>query len=237
MVHSWGDEEGVFAGPFSGRPQRLDCGVPSVPPVLDSTGRVLLLCHDSRSDDLGQMVPERIWAAASRLSLARLDRLGRRPGASGRAGRGRSSSCSGTSRPTGCWPWWPSQGRTPRRSPRGAAPRGPAREPEVDEGPAGGQSVWSISLATGRAAELGPAGACVWEMSLAPDGSVACVCSSEPGEAGWYSAFIGRFDPATGTVRRLYTPHWQVASVTVDPRAAGWLLRRPGPATVAWSPA
>jgi dipeptidyl aminopeptidase/acylaminoacyl peptidase len=96
---------------------------------------------------------------------------------------------------------------------RGAARRA---EPEVDQGTTGSQSVWSVSLATGRAGLIGPAGACVWQMAPAPDGSLACVCSSEPGEAGWYSSFIGRFDPATGTLAHLHTPQWQVASVTVD---------------------
>jgi pimeloyl-ACP methyl ester carboxylesterase len=117
---------------------------------------------------------------------------------------------------------------------RGAGRQGPGPrpEPEVDEGLTGGQSVWSISLATGRAAQLGPAGACIWELAPAPDGSLACVCSSEPGEAGWYYSFIGRFDPATGTLRRLYAPRWQVTGVTVDQTsgrlalAEGWASDR-----------
>jgi dienelactone hydrolase len=221
-----GIEEGVFAGPLSGRPQRLDCGVPNVPPVLDSTGRVLLLCHDGgpndfgRNDfgpnDFGPNGPGADFEGASRISLARLDRLGDAPVP--------LAELAGTVQQL-LWDEPANRvlalvsepGADTAALTSGRRPSRPRREPEVDEGAPGGQSVWSVSLATGRAAELGPAGACVWEMALAPDGSVACVCSSEPGEAGWYSAFIGRFDPATGTVRRLYSPRWQVASVTVDP--------------------
>ncbi len=196
-----GKGECVFSGPLDGRPQRLDCGVPSAPPVLDRSGRRLLLCHD-----LDEM---------SRISVARLDQSGDAPvpltnlagsvqqllwdepahrilALLAEPGADTASLTSG------------------RRSPRWAA------EPEVDEGPVGSQKVWSISLATGRPTELGPTDACVWELAPAPDGSLACVCSSEPGEAAWYSSFIGRFEPATGSLRRLYSPRWQVASVTVD---------------------
>ena len=41
-----GNDDGVFAGPLDGFPQRLDCGVPSAPPIFDNSGRRLLLCHD-----------------------------------------------------------------------------------------------------------------------------------------------------------------------------------------------
>ncbi len=206
-----GDDDGVLVGPLSGAPQWLDCGVPSVPPVFDSSGRTLLLCHEVEDGP----------GLASRISLARFDRstndlvtlvepvpLGEVPGsvqqllwdeAAGRilalvAEPGADTAALASGR-------------------RGAAR--PA-EPEVDDGPIGGQSIWSVSLATGRAGQLGPAGVCVWQMAPAPDGSLACICSSEPGEAGWYSPFVGRFDPATGTMGRLYRPQWQVASVTVD---------------------
>jgi dipeptidyl aminopeptidase/acylaminoacyl peptidase len=196
-----GKSEGVFVGPLDARPQRLACGVPGAPPAFDRSGRRLLLSHD--------------LDGMSRVSLARLERAGDPPVPLGEEtgsvqqlvwdeparrvlalvaepGADTASLTSG------------------RRRPGGVA------DPEVDEGPVGSQKVWSISLATGRAAELGPTGACIWELASAPDGSLACVYSSEPGEAAWYSSFIGRFDPATGSLRRLYSPRWQVASVTVD---------------------
>jgi dipeptidyl aminopeptidase/acylaminoacyl peptidase len=205
-----GKDEGVFAGPLDGFAQRLDCDVPSAPPVFDHSGRRLLLCHDLGETAIGGM---------ARISIARLDRrheppypLGELPGSVqqllwdepaqrvlalvAEPGADTASLSSG------------------RRSDplRICSPIGP----EVDEGPVGGQQVWSVSLVTGRAAALGPSRACIWELAPAPDGSLACVASPEPGEAAWYSSFIGRFEPATGSVRRLYSPRWQVAAVTVD---------------------
>ena len=138
-----GNEEGVFAGPFSGRPQRLDCAVPNVPPVLDSTGRVVLLCHS------GPNGPGAGSGGTSHLCLARLDRLGDAPAP--------LAQLAGTVQQL-LWdepahrvlalvaePGADTAALTSGRRP--SIPRG---EPEVDEGPAGGQSVWSVSLATGR---------------------------------------------------------------------------------------
>jgi hypothetical protein len=226
-----GETDGVFAGPLDAPAQRLDCGVPSAPPVLDRRGRRLLLCHELGPDAVGGNGPPLGNAGSSRISVARLDRptdapvpLGEVPGSVQQLlwdetaprilalvadpGADTASLTSGRRRP------------------------GRRTEPEVDEGPVGSQRVWSMSLVNGRAAELGPAGACVWELAPAPDGSLACVCSSEAGEAAWYYSFIGRFDPATGSLRRLYTPRWQVAGVTVDQEtgrvafAEGWASDR-----------
>jgi pimeloyl-ACP methyl ester carboxylesterase len=196
-----GKDEGVFAGPLDRLPQRLACGVPVVPPVFDRSGRRLLLCHD-----LGE---------TARVSVARLDRPGDAPVPLGEVtGSVQQLHWDEPSNRVLALVAEPGADTAALSSGR----RGPSRkpEPEVDEGPTGGQSVWSISLTTGRAAELGPAGACVWELALAPDGSLACVCSSEPGEAGWYYSFIARFDLTTGSLRRLYSPRWQVTGVTVD---------------------
>jgi len=199
-----GKNEGVFAGPLDGLPHRLDCDVPAAPPVFDRSGARLLLGHD-----LGEL---------SRVSVARLDRPSDAPvplgDVAGSVQQLLWDEAAHRVLALVAEPGADTAALTSGR--RSAAPRA---EPEVDEGPTGGQSVWSISLATGRAGDLGPAGACVWELALAPDGTLACICSPEPGEAAWYSAFVGRFDPATGALHRLYSPRWQVASVTVDPRS------------------
>jgi dipeptidyl aminopeptidase/acylaminoacyl peptidase len=214
------ENNGVFVGPLDGVPQRLPCGPPSAPPVPDLAGRRLLLSHH-----LAHQLED-----ATRISIARLDRpsavepLGEVPGSVqqlawdepadrvfalvAEPGADTASLTSG------------------RRSPRRAA------EPEVDEGPVGTQQVWSIALASGRSTRLGPTGACVWEVAPAPDGTLVCVCSSQPGEDAWYFSFIARFDPRTGVLRRLYSPRWQVASVAVDPGsgrvafAEGWASDR-----------
>jgi dienelactone hydrolase len=196
-----GKDEGVFVAPLTGRPQRLDCGVPSAPPVLDGQGRLLLLCHE-----VGEV---------SRISVARLDRLGDAPVPLGDV-VGSVQQLLWDEPANRVLALVAEPGADTAALTSGRRRRIRPAEPEVDEGPTGGQSVWSISLASGRAGELGPAGVSVWQMAPAPDGSLACICSSEPGEAGWYSAFVGRFDPAAGTLQRLYSPRWQVASVTVD---------------------
>jgi dienelactone hydrolase len=196
-----GKDDGVFAGPLDAPAQRLDCGVPSAPPIFDNSGRRLLLCHD-----LGEF---------SRISVARLDRAGDTPVPLGEVA-GSVQQLLWDERADRALALVAEPGAD--TSALASGRRGPRRpaEPEVDEGPLGGQRVWSLGLATGRVAELGPRDACVWELAQAPDGSLACVCSAEPGEAAWYYSFIGRFDPATGSLQRLYTPRWQVSGVTVD---------------------
>ena len=145
-----GNDEGVLVGPLSGAPQWLDCGVPSAPPVFDSGGRTLLLCHEVEDSPGG----------ASRISLVRFERstedlvplvepvpLGEVPGSVQQllwdepAGRILALVAE------------PGADTAALASGRRGAAR-PA-EPEVDEGPIGGQSIWSVSLATGRAANSG----------------------------------------------------------------------------------
>jgi dipeptidyl aminopeptidase/acylaminoacyl peptidase len=168
---------------------------------------MLLLAHEVGPDDVG---------GSSRISVARLDRLGDPPVPLGEV-PGSVQQLLWDEAANCVLALVAEPGADTAALASGRRHAAPRAEPEVDEGRIGGQSVWSVSLATGRAGELGPPDACVWEIALAPDGSLACICSSEPGEAGWYSPFIGRFDRATCTVRRLHTPQWQVASVTADP--------------------
>ena len=203
FVRTGGENEGVYAGPLDGQPGRLDCAPPTAPPSLDAAGRRLLLAHERE-------------ASSTRISVARLDRPRQAPvplcdipgsvqqllwdeprarvlAVVAEPGADTASLTSGRRRP------------------------GAQADPEVDRGDEGGQKLWAVPLATGRPSLLSASGLCLWEVALSPDGTLVCVCSDQPGEAAWYSAYIGRFDPAEGTCRRLYTPSWQVAWPAVSP--------------------
>jgi dipeptidyl aminopeptidase/acylaminoacyl peptidase len=195
--------EGVYAGPLTGTPARLDCPAPACPPVLDTSGRLLLLAHEA-------------GAGWSRLSIARLDRPGRPPLPLGRLPgsvqqllwdeeRGRVIALVAE------------PGSDTASLTSGRHLPGPEEDPLVDLGHEGAQRLWCVPLATGRAAPLGPATGSVWEAALAPDGTLVCVYSADAGEAAWYSAFVGRFDLAGGSLVPLYKPEWQVSWATVDP--------------------
>ncbi|MGH9105059.1 MAG: prolyl oligopeptidase family serine peptidase [Acidimicrobiales bacterium] len=196
-----GNDEGIYVGPLDGVPQRLSCRPPSAPPALDSSGRRLLLSHEV-GDDVSRISLARLGTTHRNLSpLAEIpgsvqqlcwdEQSGRALALAAEPGADTASLTSGR--------------RRPHR----------ALGPEVDGDPTGPQRVWSVSLATGRAAPVGPPSVSIWEMALFPDASLACVCSSEPGEAGWYRSFIARLDLATGALQRLFSPEWQVAGVSV----------------------
>ena len=57
----------------------------------------------------------------------------------------------------------------------------------------------------------------VWEIAPFGRDVTICVCSSAPGEAAWYSAWIGRVDHASGSIEVLYRPSWQVMGLAADP--------------------
>lgn len=193
---------GVFAGPLAGEPERLECLVPSCPPVLNLDGRRLLLAHEP-------------GAGLSQLSIARLDQAARPPVPLARVpgsvqqllwDEERDRVLALVAEPGADTASLTSGRRTP----------GGEQDPMVDLGTEGAQKLWSVALTTGRPALLGPARGSVWEAALAPDGTLVCVYSPEAGEAAWYSAFIGRFDPAGGSLTALYKPEWQVSWVAVD---------------------
>jgi dipeptidyl aminopeptidase/acylaminoacyl peptidase len=194
--------EGVYAGPLSGAPARLNCAVPSCPPAFDSSGRRLLLAHEPSP-------------GASRISIARVDQpekpplpLARLPGSVQEL------------------LWDEPRGRVialvAEPGPGTALPTSGGERPWLDDDPLVGlgresaQRLWSVPLATGQPSLLGPGRGSVWEAALAPDGTLVCVYSAEAGEAAWYSAFVARLDPATGSLKPLYKPAWQASWVAVD---------------------
>ena len=56
----------------------------------------------------------------------------------------------------------------------------------------------------------------IWEIvPFGPDVTI-CICSSAPGEAGWYSAWVGRLHHGSGSMEVLYRPSWQVMGLAAD---------------------
>jgi dipeptidyl aminopeptidase/acylaminoacyl peptidase len=192
---------GVFAGPLTEAPRRLACPAPSVPPVVDNPARRLFLSHDD--------------GERTSLSVVRLDQLHRPPvplcvlpgsvqqmawdEANGRLLALVAEPGSDTA---AVW--------SGRRNTRQVA------DPELNQGETGSYRLWAVNVETAASALLGPDAGSIWEFAVAPDGTVACVYSDEPGEAGWYSPLVARFDPDKRTLERLYQPQWQASHVAVE---------------------
>ena len=80
-----------------------------------------------------------------------------------------------------------------------------------------GQRVWQLDIEGQRAQPVTSPELSVWEIAPFDLEFTICVCSSAPGEAAWYSAWIGRLDHASGNITVLYRPTWQVMGLTADP--------------------
>jgi dipeptidyl aminopeptidase/acylaminoacyl peptidase len=195
------EASGVYAGALSDAPRRLACPAPSVPPVFDNPARRLFLAHDDGDQ--------------TSLSVIRLDQLHRPPvplcvlpGSAQQLAWDEAHArllvlvAEPGSDTAAVW--------SGRRNPR------PQADPELNQGATGAQQLWAVDVATATSALLGPDAGSIWEFALAPDGTVACVYSDEPGEAGWYSPVVACFDPASRSLRRLYEPPWQVSHVAVE---------------------
>jgi dipeptidyl aminopeptidase/acylaminoacyl peptidase len=203
FVPNAADTSGVFAGPLNGTAERLLCAVPSAAPVLDRAGRRLLLAHD----DLGSC---RISLGRPDLPAAAPAPLCTIPGSCAQLAwdEERDRILAVVAEPgsdTGAvW--------SGRRDPRSE------EDPELNEGHTGAQQVWEVDLQSGRNRVIGPRVGSVWELAVAPDGSLVCIASDEAGEGGWYVAFVGRLDELSGDVQVLYRPRQQVSHLTLEPR-------------------
>jgi dipeptidyl aminopeptidase/acylaminoacyl peptidase len=195
------ETSGVFAGPLSEAPRRIGGPAPSVPPVFDIPARRLFLAHDDGD--------------RTSLSVLRLDQLHRPPvplcalpGSAQQMAWDEAHArllvlvAQPGSDTAAVW--------SGRRNPRTAV------DPELNQGETGAYQLWAVDVDTAAAALLGPEAGSIWEFAVAPDGTVACVYSEEPGEAGWYSPLIARFDPEKRSLQRLYEPQWQVSHVAVE---------------------
>jgi dipeptidyl aminopeptidase/acylaminoacyl peptidase len=195
------EASGVFAGALSEAPRRIPCPAPSVPPVFDNPARRLFLAHADGD--------------RTSVSVARLDQLHRVPaplcvipGSVQQMAWDRSRDgllllvAEPGSDTAAVW--------SGRRNPR------PPADPELNQGEIGAQQLWSVDVDTAAAELLGPDTGSIWEFAVAADGTVACVYSDEPGEAGWYVPVVARFDPKTRSLQHLYRPEWQASHVAVE---------------------
>jgi dipeptidyl aminopeptidase/acylaminoacyl peptidase len=74
--------------------------------------------------------------------------------------------------------------------------------------------IFRIDTGTGETTEVGPEGVNVFEFDW--DGErVAAVCSDEPSESAWYSAYLALLDVESRRADRLYEPEWQIQNPTL----------------------
>jgi dipeptidyl aminopeptidase/acylaminoacyl peptidase len=76
--------------------------------------------------------------------------------------------------------------------------------------------LYTIDLATGETARVGPDGVNVWELDWR-GGEVAAVVSDDPSESGWYRARLVAIDLERGSVRTLHEPAMQIAYPAISP--------------------
>ncbi len=196
-------DEGLYWGRVGETPERLSALVPNAPPALDREGRRLAVAfveEEITTIEIFSVVGD----GAPSVRLAPL------PGAAGQvawsangktvlavvAGPGSDSASltSGT------------------RQERSTADPLVTRREE-------GQRLWELDIEGQGAEPLTAPGLSVWEIApLGPDVTI-CICSSAPGEAAWYSAWVGRLDHASGSIEVLYQPSWQVMGLAADPRS------------------
>jgi dipeptidyl aminopeptidase/acylaminoacyl peptidase len=195
------EASGVFAGPLTEAPRRIACPAPSIPPVFDNPARRLFLAHDDgertclsviRLDQLHLPPLPLCVLPGSSQQLAWDDAHARLLVLVAEPGSDTAAVWSGL------------------RNPR------PQADPELNQGETGAQQLWAVDVDAATSGLLGPDTGSIWEFAVAPDGTVACVYSDEPGEAGWYSPLVARFDPAKRSLQRLYEPEWQVSHVAVE---------------------
>jgi dipeptidyl aminopeptidase/acylaminoacyl peptidase len=104
-----------------------------------------------------------------------------------------------------------------------ASASGPS-DPEVRRPAEAWRRLFRVDVESGGTIEVSPDGLTVWEFSLHRDHAVALL-SEDPGDGGWYDAWIGLVDLRTGAVERLYASEQQLACPRLSPDGG----------TVAWT--
>ncbi len=89
-------------------------------------------------------------------------------------------------------------------------PSAAAPDPRVVKPAQAWRRLYRVEVPSGKTTEVGPEGLTVWDFDATDDAAVA-VLSPDPSESGWYQGFLGVIDLQQRTVRRLYTPRWQIA--------------------------
>ncbi len=77
--------------------------------------------------------------------------------------------------------------------------------------------LFSIDLASGTAAEVGPPDLSVWEFDWDGEDNLIAIVSSDHSGSGWYQGVVARLDIATRTAAVLYEPTWQLEGLTLSP--------------------
>ncbi len=199
--------EGIWWGGLGGHPERLCAAVPGAPPVLDAGGRRLLAAFVEEETTTFEVfhlegsTDERISPAPLDGSAQQVAWLHDEPAILAIVAERGSDSASLTSG---------------KRRPGVGATGSEADDPIVSSGGEAGQRLWRVPLDGSPATAITPDGLCVWEVAPLGAGEAACICSSETGEAAWYSAFVARVDLASGRVEKVYQPAWQVMGLAAD---------------------
>lgn len=84
--------------------------------------------------------------------------------------------------------------------------------------------VFLIDLASGDAAEVGPADLSVWEVDWDGGDSVVAVVATDHTGSGWYQGVVARLDLQTRTAETLYAPTWQMEGLALSPDATRALI-------------
>lgn len=84
-------------------------------------------------------------------------------------------------------------------------------------GGAGFRRLWRVDPATGDARPASPANLAIWEFAPVPGGGVIVVASDDPTEAGWYHPRLEQLDAAGARQRVLLESAWQLSCPAVSP--------------------
>jgi dipeptidyl aminopeptidase/acylaminoacyl peptidase len=95
------------------------------------------------------------------------------------------------------------------------APPGP--DPLVLRQNSARRRLFTIDLASGDVAEVGPPGMSVWEADWDGDDVVVALVSTAPGGAGWYRSWVARLDLSARTAATLYETPWQLEGLVLSP--------------------
>jgi dipeptidyl aminopeptidase/acylaminoacyl peptidase len=209
-------DEGLYFGRIGETPGRLSELVPSAPPALDREGRRLAVAFVEE-----EATTVKIFGVAGGgtppVSLAEL--------------AGAAQQVAWHEDETAVLAVVAEPGSDSASLTSGKRRHRPLADPLVDTRQ-GGQRLWLLDLEGHGASPITLPELSVWEVAPLRAGFTACICSSEPGEAAWYSAWVGRLDHASGSVEILYRPRWQVMGLAADPASGrlafveGWASDR-----------
>jgi dipeptidyl aminopeptidase/acylaminoacyl peptidase len=193
--------EGLYWGRIGETPLRLSELVPSAPPALDREGRRLAVAFVEE-----EMTTVEIFSVLDEGAPSL--RLG---------------TLAGSAQQVAWHPGWEAVlAVVAEPGSDSASLTSGARQERSDADPVvasrdGGQRLWRLDIEGQAAQPVTSPELSVWEIAPYDPGVTICVCSSAPGEAAWYSAWIGRLDHASGNIEVLYRPSWQVMGLAADP--------------------